>query len=105
MKRVETKHGDINKFKKMNEFLKSTFYEDPAPLHDNYKSYFNLVDLLDRYWYKVQETHANHHWKGKSLLGVLRLVIINCWVLSILEDFEKWPEYRLNLAKALVKYN
>ena len=53
----------------------------------------------------MQKTHVNHYWKEKSLFGVLRLVIINCWVLSILEDFKKWPEYHLNLTKVLVKYN
>jgi len=40
------------------ETLKNSFSTDnldPMPLHEFYWDYFNLVDLVDRYWYKVEE--------------------------------------------------
>ena len=84
--------------------MEKNFLPDPAPLHNIYREYFNLVDLADRYWYSVQETHPNICWKSKLLLGNMRFGILNAWVLSVGVNYEEWKEFRANLARVLISY-
>ncbi len=61
MKRVETTHRNFTTLQKVLKYVEKEQFLDSAIFYDFYKSYFNLVDLVDHYWYKVQETHGK--WK------------------------------------------
>lgn len=74
-----------------------------APANDVYVKHFNLIDKVDRLWYKVQETHANEKWKSKLLYGILRFAMINVWIWYSQAQYEKWIEFRKTLAKELIE--
>jgi hypothetical protein len=59
--------------------LETQYITDPAIIHDLYKSNFNVVDLIDRFWYKIHHSHTNKHWRGQLLNGMLRNVFINSY--------------------------
>jgi len=62
---------------------------DPAPMHDFYRDYFNLID---RCWYAVEEHHHHHqNWKTKVILAILRNATINAWVYTTKSDYLEWP--------------
>jgi hypothetical protein len=103
MKRVETTHRNFTTVQKVLKYVEKEQFPDPAILHDFYKSYFNLVDLVDRYWYKVQETHGNWKWKSKMLLAIMRMAVINVWSISCQGEYEKWLQFRESLAENLTK--
>src|SRR5947209_291987 len=80
--RIETVHRNLTMVQRVVKFVEKKQFPDPAPLHDFYRAHFNLVDLTDRYWYKVQENHGNWKWRSKMLFSIMRFAMINVWVCS-----------------------
>lgn len=76
---------------------------DPAPLHDVYREWFNLVDLTNGYWYKMWDRHANQKWKSKFLLSIMKYFVINTWTWTSTQRYESWLDFRTNLAAELVQ--
>jgi len=64
---------------------------DPAPLHEFYRDYFNLVDLVDKWW------------QTKMILAILCNAVINSWVYGNKSKFETWISWRNTLAEQLLK--
>ena len=98
-----------NKEKGMIEALKDhvdkNWSVDPAPIHNFYREWFNLVDMTDKYWYDVQDHHRNEKWKSRMLFSILRYFIYNVWALSTSEKFTLWKEFRAYLAKEMTQFN
>ena len=67
------------------EILKDSRFPDPAPLHDFYKEWFNLIDIGNKKWYAVADHHPNHLWKSKMLFATMRHFMTNVWVLDSLK--------------------
>ena len=88
----------------MNKLIDTFWLSDPAPLHVAYRDNFNLVDLVDRYWYFVADYHHNTQWEFRLLFGILQLKMINCWALWILNQYEEWKDFRENVAKELIHF-
>jgi len=89
------------------ETLKNSFstdnLADPAPLHEFYQDYFNLVDLVDRYWCEVEEHHHHKQGQTKMILAILRNAVINSWVYGNKSKFETWISWQNTLAEQLLK--
>jgi hypothetical protein len=85
--RSETLHMRAGQVESLLQAVKSEFLPDPAPLHDFYRDYFNLVDLADRRWYSVEEHHKHHRWQSKMILSILRIATANTWVYVIKSEY------------------
>lgn len=103
LKRVATIHKNASEMNQLLKSVETKWSDDPAILHDVYRRHFNLLDLADKYWYQVQETHPNHNWKSKILFSILRFAVINSWVFYSQHQYEKWIEFRENLGKTLIQ--
>jgi hypothetical protein len=104
LQRVETIHHKATIIGKMEKFIDNTWYDHPAPLHEDYFNYFNFIDIGDRYYYAVNECHPNYFWKSKMLQAMMRLGTINVWTYYSQEEYLIWLDFRMKLAEELVKY-
>ena len=105
MKRVNTVHTRKSDLEKTRKLAASRHMEVPSPTHDLYGTLFGLVDRADLYWYKVQDKHQINSWRSKFLLGNMRFAVMNMWVISAQEKYQKLLEFRYDLAVFLKGYN
>ena len=107
MRRVNSIHAvQASALGQTQQMAESFFLPDPSPIHQFYGEYFNLGDLADTYWYKVQESHQNQSWRSKLLLGNMRFAILNAWVVMAGQvKYEEWLTFRVNLATEVKQYN
>lgn len=103
--RSTTLNRDIGELNLLKKSLVTMHLSDPAPLHDFYRSWFNLVDLVDRKWYAVEEHYPNQNWKSKHILAILRCAILNMWTYAIRVNFQKWKQWRKAMALKLIEYD
>jgi hypothetical protein len=75
------------------EAIKKSGLKSPVPLHDFYVSHFNLDDLTNHKWYAVEETHPNHHWKSKFVLGILCFAVYDTWVYGTKAQYQPWKAW------------
>lgn len=74
---------------------------NPLP-HELYKRTFNYIDLLDRKWYSVNESHLHNNWRIKMLISVLRIMTYSCYVLDSHKTLERWKVWRIRTAVDLL---
>jgi hypothetical protein len=103
MDRVRVVHAEKDELEQVKTYLQQNSFTDPAPLHQLYKSTFNLVDLLDGYWYDVEEHHRNYSWKSKMLLSIMRFFMVNVWAYHLQRDDTEWMDFRKSLATEILK--
>lgn len=85
--------------------LSSSSHSNNPPHHHHYTSTFNGVDLIDKYWYKIQHSHTIQKWHSKFILSILQVGIINAWTLfKFLQPIELLDFYE-NLSKVLTDPN
>ena len=96
-------HSDASLGLNLN-ILKDGGFDDPAPAHDFYKQWFNLVDIADKKWYAVADHHPNHLWKAKMLFATMRHFMTNVWNLVTSKNYTKWIDFQDNLAADLVSF-
>jgi hypothetical protein len=82
--------------------ISSEAISDPAPPHDFYKEWFNLIDLADRRWYAVEETHHHQKWETKMILAILCIAVMNTWVYVTKMEYKKWKVWRKALLRELI---
>ena len=69
--------------------------------HEHYRSFFNGVDLHNRFWYKFYFGYHVKHWQTVYLFSIIKVAIINSWVIfneivpgknliTFLEDLAEW---------------
>ena len=104
LERVNTLHKKGSELTELIKYVDIKWLSDPAPAQDFYGTFFNFVDLADRYWYQVEDHHHNQHWKCKMLLSILRYAIVNTWVYATNSNYMNWKDFRKTLAKAMIKY-
>lgn len=51
------------------------------PLYQAYRNTFNLIDLWDRIYFKMQFPHRQEGWENNLFDVVLKIALINAWVL------------------------
>jgi hypothetical protein len=103
--RSNTIHTQAHDIESLEKAIASQWLSDPAPLHNFYRSWFNLIDLVDKKWYSVEQHHQIQNWKSKIIQSILRLAVMNAWVFFTQSQFTKWKEFRLILAAACMKCN
>ena len=59
LRRIQSVHHQESEILKVEKYISETSFKNSPPLHNLYRKWFNLVDLADRYWYKVHEKHSN----------------------------------------------
>jgi hypothetical protein len=101
---VNSVHAQKTHLARMNNLIDQYWVEDPAPLHIFYRKHFNMVDLIDNYWYKVADHHHNIRWRSKLLFGILRLGMVNCWALWLSLEYQQWRRFRLATALKLREF-
>lgn len=60
LKKSQTMHKDRSEVDKVFKSITSRYLEDPAPMHGFYKEQFNLADLANSKWYKVDDKHGHN---------------------------------------------
>ena len=102
LKRTQVIHGQKSALLKLITWIEKKYYSNSFPIHNFYNSNFNTVDLLDRYWYKVHDSHGIWNWKAKMLHSIINFYIINSWTWFSTENASKWLTFRSNLAIQLI---
>ena len=101
--RVETVHKNYNQLNKLLLDIRNQSTPDPAPLHSEYRKFFNLIDKVDKWWYSVADAHPNQNWRNKMLFAILRFAMINVWVYFSIHQYESWKDFRHNLICVFLK--
>lgn len=99
--RVNTEHNNVDIASFVAKELSTLHFSSRSPIHTLYRDHFNLVDLNDKRWYSVEETHGIQHWQTKLVLGILRNSMINIWTKYNSENPTNWKEFRKTLALEL----
>lgn len=73
-----------------------------ATVNSFYRSHFNYVDLLDRKWYSVDDSHIHQNWRTRYLLSLLPMMTINAWTLDNITTGETWKIWRSLCADELL---
>ena len=102
LKRVNTMHVSISLVETLKNFISKPGYESNGELHVFYKTWFNLIDIGDKYWYLAVDHHINQNWKSKMLLSIMHHFMTNVWILSLFQNDTMWIDFRAKLATALV---
>ena len=105
LNRSNTLHNEGLETERIARTIQRGALADPALPHDTYKEYFNLVDLVDRRWYGIEEHHGHHSWKGKLVLAMLRFGVMNAWVYGSNFRYASWRSWREEAFQELMKYN
>lgn len=100
--RVNTIHKEKSGVESIEGYCAATYFPDPAPAHEDYKSCFNFVDKLDKYWYKTNDSHKNCQWKSKYFLGVMRYFVVNVFSISSHSTYSKLTDFRADLVASLL---
>lgn len=103
LQRSQTVHQHLDEVEAIQKAILEPAIPDPSPAHISYREWFNLVDLVDRMWYSVEETHQHHSWRQKMILAILRFAAINSWTYSSNLEYASWKDWRFTLAKELIK--
>lgn len=104
MKRCNNVHQHVSQQKEVKHHIECRYLVGNAPIHDFYRDHFNLIDLHDRYWYRAQDSHHNHSWKSKLLLGNMKIAMINAWVACELVHHKPYLDFRKHVAVEMLKY-
>jgi len=99
--RVATSYGPKTDITATKFVMRGAGFNSQSSIHNFYKQHFNFVDIADRYWYQVAESHINHKWQSKMLLCFMRHLLLNVWVLS---PFKTWQSFRADLAMDLLHF-
>jgi hypothetical protein len=101
--RIEVAHSKKAEVIRVQKNINQQGFSGVTPIHKTYRDYFNLIDLLDKRWYSVQEHHGNYSWKSKMLFAIMRFFTINVWTLSLSEQYCSYKIFRKNLARSLIE--
>jgi hypothetical protein len=104
LKRVASSHNVSPAIFIAKNILKTDGFDDPAPMHDFYRQWFNLIDLGDNKWYKTADHHGFHAWKSKMLFSTMCHFMCNVYTLVASKNYETWINFRADLAKDLVNF-
>jgi hypothetical protein len=105
LQRVQVISNGQTPVRRLIHSLKNQYHTEKSPIHDHYSTNFNYVDLADRRFYEVNETHPNQNWHRKLFLGLMRMVMINCWTHSVSTKGLSWLDFRQVLARELAEFN
>lgn len=102
--RSQTVHQKTSKVEKIEEKILESELKDPAPLHQLYKKWFNLVDKVNKQWYEVKDNHGLFQWRTAMTIGILRYGVWNAWAHSVQLEYIEWIKWRENIAKRMMKH-
>ena len=51
-------------------------------VHKYYASNFNLIDVIDRYWYDINSHHKIDSWESKFIISLLEMGFVNSYAIS-----------------------
>jgi len=95
--------NEDNKVQQLLQTIKSTHFQQEPAQHQFYRTYFNSVDLHDRFWYKIQYNYqVKSNWRVAYLFAVMKVAMINAWVLHNELARKELQDYLLTIADFLV---
>ena len=71
-------------------------------IHIFYRNNFNNIDLLDSYFYKVEDSHHYMDWRFKMIKSIIKFSIINCWIYSLEFEYMNLINLRNKLVEELL---
>jgi len=84
--------------------ISNTKFDTEAKQHQLYREKFNAVDLHDRYWYKLPYNYqVKSSWKAAYLFAVMKIALINSWVLHNELSRMELKEYLLKIVAFLLE--
>ena len=84
-------YHNADKVTQVQNYVKIQYYSSESPIHDLYLTCFNVVDLGDRYYAKVDDGHTKLNWHQKMIYALLKLGIVNSYIFSFIRnDVRMW---------------
>jgi len=84
--------------------IDTTYFSSEPLQHQFYRQYFNAIDCHDRYWYKLPYNYqVKSNWKTVYLFCILKVGLINTWVLHNELVRIDLKDYLIDIAKYLLK--
>lgn len=103
LNRVANAHSARSQLESTIQTTKTKWNIEAAMIHQSYRSFFNLVDLLDKYFYKVQDHHCNIRWKGRFCFFLLRFPTVNVWAFTIWHTPCRYRIFRRDFAAGILE--
>ena len=100
--RSQTIHEKSSSVDKVYCSITSSAPPDPAPAHQVYRKWFNLVDKANKKWYAVEEHHGHQDWRAMMILSVLKFGMWNAWVYCSRVVYAKWIAWRKATARLVM---
>ncbi len=104
MKVSDTESVRKDKIERMFQKLIDSKRKGTSPIGKHYRSHFNLLDLHDRYFYKVVYPHRILNWHTALALDLINVLVVNSWVLYSQGQLVQFKDYRRDLAAQLLQY-
>lgn len=95
-------HQERQELDSVLQSIENLFLTEKALCHDVYRSFFNVIDLADGYWYAVADHHPIQQWEAKLLYVILKYVVMNVWVHHQTHKVVTWMDARRQLAADLM---
>lgn len=86
----------------LSQFEKSQWSTNDAH-HQLYKANFNLVDRLNRQWYTFDFGYRVKNWRAKLFLSIVKVSLINSWVLANEQKTVEYLDYREQISVNLLQ--
>jgi hypothetical protein len=99
---VESEHVNKTELDRVMTLIESHFLAENSICHDTYCSFFNVIDLADKYWYEVAESHPNSQWTAKFLYAILKFLVIDVWVHYQQLEVVMWKSIRQKISEYLI---
>ena len=95
-------YQNADKVTQVQNYVKTQYYSSESPIHNLYLTCFNVVDLGDCYYAKVDDGHTKLDWHQKMIYALLKLEIVNSYIFFIHKEWCDWIDFRRELGKKLI---
>jgi len=95
--------NEDNEVQQLLQTIKSTHFQQEPAQHQFYRTHFNSVDLHDKIWYKIEYNYqVKSNWRVAYLFAVMKVAMINAWVLHNELARKELQDYLLTIADFLI---
>ena len=102
MDRCQFRNTNSDKIEKVVGYLETSYSQGVSPLQQMYIDRFNLIDLGNRDYCKIDDGHAIKDWRSKMIDSIFNLTLRNSFVMYQCTALVDFIGYRKELALALV---
>lgn len=95
---VEVAYSNAGHIQQVQNYFKQKFFSSVAPIHKQYVTHFNNVDMGDKWIAQADEHHKVMDWHSKMEQTIRKIVIYNIWVFCVQHHYEQFIDFRQKMA-------